>query len=117
MTRDVLCLNPLRPAHQARLEERYRVHGPDAPSDPAVALRIEAIVTSGHVPLGRDLLDRLPRLTLVACGSAGTEAIDDGALRERGIPLATTSDALADDVARVEALCRSHGAQIHRARR
>ena len=46
MTRDVLCLNPLRPAHQARLEELYRVHGPDAASDPALAGRIEAIVTS-----------------------------------------------------------------------
>lgn len=104
MTRDVLCLHPLRPAHQAELEALYRVHRPDRASDPKAALAAaaplaEAVVTSGHVPLGRDLLGRLPRLGIVACGSAGFEAIDAAALAERGVPLATASEALADDVA------------------
>jgi lactate dehydrogenase-like 2-hydroxyacid dehydrogenase len=102
--RDVLCLHPLRPAHQAELEAAHRVHRLDRAANPEALLaevgpRVEAVVTSGHVPLGPDLLDRLPRLAIVACGSAGTEAIDDAALRERGIPLTTVSEALADEVA------------------
>lgn len=106
--RDVLCLHPLRPAHQAALEATHRVHrldlvGRGTPEGEAllaeVGPAVEAVVTSGHVPLGRDLLDRLPRLGIVACGSAGTEGIDAEALRARGVPLTTVSEALADEVA------------------
>lgn len=107
--RDVLCLHPLRPAQQGEMEAAHRVHRLDRAADAEALLaevgpRVEAIVTSGHVPLGPALLDRLPRLGIVACGSAGTEAIDEAALRERGIPLTTVSEVLAEEVADVALL-------------
>ena len=51
--------------------------------------------------MSREQLEQLPNVGVVACSSAGFEAIDDAALRERGIALTNSSDALLDDVADV----------------
>lgn len=101
---DVLCLYPLRPDHQAELERTYRVHRFDLSADRPAMLGeagplCESIVTNGHAGLDRATVERLPRLKLVACSSAGFETIDTDALRERGIVLTNTSVALLDDVA------------------
>ncbi len=92
----ILVLQPLRPAAQAELEATYEVH-----RDLAAADRIEAVVTDGHKGLTADQIARMPRLRLVASGSAGLEGIDRAALRARGIPLTNPSTALAEEVADV----------------
>lgn len=93
----ILVLQPLIPARMAELEAAYEVHQPDP--GPEAEARIEAVVTDGHRGLSADLIARLPRLSLVASGSAGLEGIDVGALRARGIPLVNPAPALADEVA------------------
>ena len=96
----VLVLQPLSPARQAELEATYEVHRAEAlPAE--VAGRIEAVVTDGHQGLSADQVAGLPRLRLVASGSAGLEGIDRGALAARGIPLTNPAVALAEEVADV----------------
>lgn len=98
----VLVLQPLPPSQMARLERDYAVHrtGGDAPPElDGSGPLIEAVITDGHAGLSADLVSRLPRLGLVASGSAGLEGIDRAALKERRVPLVNTSPALADDVA------------------
>lgn len=104
--RDVLIMYPPRPKAMAQLEAAYRLHRFDEAADKSAFLaeygpRCEAIVTNGHTSLTRDQLEHLPNVGVVACSSAGYETIDDAALRERGIALTNSSDALLDDVADV----------------
>jgi len=104
MKPDVLVLYPTLPRQMALLEEAYTLHRYDLAADPAalvarVAPTCEAIVTNGHCPLERPLIEQLPKLRIVACSSAGYETIDVAALTERGIKMTNTSAALYDDVA------------------
>lgn len=92
----ILSLAPLLPARQSELESLYEVH-----RDLAAADRIEAVVTDGHKGLSASQIARLPRLRLVASGSAGLEGIDRAALAARGIPLTNPAAALAEEVADV----------------
>lgn len=102
--RDVLVIVPPRPRAMAQLEEAYRLHRMDAATDKVafldeVGAACEAVVTNGHAPLTEAQLQKMPKLGIVACSSAGFETIDVEALRRRGIPLTNSSDALLDDVA------------------
>lgn len=92
----ILSLAPLLPARQSELESLYEVH-----RDLGAADRIEAVVTDGHKGLSASQIARLPRLRLVASGSAGLEGIDRAALAARGIPLTNPAAALAEEVADV----------------
>lgn len=102
---EILVLAPAPPddaLDAARAE--FACHGPFA--DPALATflresgaRIDGIVTTGKARLDAAMLDLMPSLRIVACFSAGTDALDAAALAARGIPLSTTGAALADDVA------------------
>jgi lactate dehydrogenase-like 2-hydroxyacid dehydrogenase len=99
----VLVLVPPRPDQFERLERGYAVHRLDG-GDPDALLRdagplVEAVVTDGGRGLGADLVERLPRLGLVASLSAGMEGIDRAALKARRIPLVNSSPALAGEVA------------------
>ena len=102
----ILVLQPLSPARMAELEAAYEVHRLDTAPDPDALLReagprIEAVVTDGHKGLTAAQIGRLPRLRLVASGSAGLEGIDRAALAARGIPLTNPATALAEEVADV----------------
>lgn len=105
MTRpDVLVMYPARPKAMAQLEAAYTLHRYDEAADKAAFLaevgpRCTAIATNGHAALTREHLAHLPALRIVACSSAGFEAIDVDALTERGVHFTNTSDALYDDVA------------------
>jgi lactate dehydrogenase-like 2-hydroxyacid dehydrogenase len=104
MKPDVLVLCPLPDRQMAQLAARYTLHRHDLASDKDAMLRMagplcEAIVTDGHTPLTRAMLEHLPRLRVVGCGSAGYEYIDLGALTGHGARLTYASPALADDVA------------------
>ncbi len=103
MKSDVLVLSAIAPRQMAQLEEAYTLHRADEAADReaviAAAANCEAVVTSGHVTLDRALVDKLPKLKVVACVSAGYESIDVAALNDRGVKLTNSSAALLDDVA------------------
>ena len=104
--RDVLVMAAPRPKAMAQLEAAYQLHRYDLAEDKAaflaqVGARCEAVVINGHVRLSRDQIAQLPNVGIVACSSAGFEAIDNTALRDAGIALTNSSSALSDDVADV----------------
>lgn len=102
--RHILVMAALDAPSMARLGAGYEVHRLDLAPDPEALLAagardVEAVVTDGHRGLDAALVARLPRLGLVASGSAGVEGIDRAALAARGVPLANVGPALADEVA------------------
>ena len=62
---------------------------------------IRGVATSGKAAIGAELLDRLPRLSMISCLGAGTDGLDMAELARRGIRVETTSMVLAADVADV----------------
>lgn len=104
MKPDVLLVWPNMPRHMAMLEERYTLHRHDLAKDPDalvrdVADRITAIATTGGKGLKRALIEKLPKLKLVASSGVGYDSIDIAACNERGIIVTNTPDVLTDDVA------------------
>ncbi|HET9024362.1 MAG TPA: 2-hydroxyacid dehydrogenase, partial [Burkholderiaceae bacterium] len=72
MTRDVLLVAPLHDATQAELESKYSVHRLWEAADrdtllAAVAPSVGIVVTTGGAGAPRALIERLPRLGLIAC--------------------------------------------------
>ncbi|AUH33319.1 2-hydroxyacid dehydrogenase [Paracoccus tegillarcae] len=101
---DVMMLYPMRPVAMAQLEAAYTLHRVDLAEDKAAFIaengpNCRAIVTNGHVPVTREIIEAMPRLELVACSSAGFESFDLAAMAEHGVKLTNTSSALSDDVA------------------
>lgn len=94
---DILQLANLRPEIQAELEKQYRVHKKDALDQ--VAGQIRGIATNGHHGPDAALIDRLPKLEIIAAGSVGYDNIDVDYARSKGIPVTNTPDVLNDDVA------------------
>ena len=88
LDRSVRMLDGRDPAERARLVQAH-------------AGTIRAIATNGHDGASRALIESLPHLEIIACFSAGVDEIDVAAAAERGIPVTSTSDVLADDVADV----------------
>ena len=69
-------------------------------SPPPERLRnVDALVWAGEFPLGRDLLEVMPRLTLIACFTVGYDGVDLALARQRGVTVAHAGSANAEDVA------------------
>ncbi|MDH4762100.1 lactate dehydrogenase-like 2-hydroxyacid dehydrogenase [Pseudomonas oryzihabitans] len=88
----------------ARLRAAYEIHRLDLAEDPEalldeVAPRIRGVVTGGARGCARTLMDRLPRLEIVAVAGVGTDAVDLDEAARRGIRVTTTPGVLTDDVA------------------
>jgi lactate dehydrogenase-like 2-hydroxyacid dehydrogenase len=60
---------------------------------------VEALIWAGEFPLGRDLVDAMPRLSLIACFTVGYDGVDLDLARARGIAVAHGGAANAEDVA------------------
>ncbi|WP_043363877.1 2-hydroxyacid dehydrogenase [Belnapia sp. F-4-1] len=60
---------------------------------------IRGIVTKGEIGASAELMDRQPRLEIVACYGVGVDAIDRAYCAKRGIPVTNTPDVLTEDVA------------------
>ena len=76
MKPDVLVMAAQSPAAMAHLEAGYTLHHYYSAEDPAALLaevgpQCRAIATMGSVRIGKEQLEFLPNLELVACGSAG----------------------------------------------
>ena len=94
---DILQLVPLRPEVQKDLEARYRLHG-KADFD-KVAEVIRGCVTNGHSGPPPEMIDRMPKLEIIASASVGYDGIPVEYARTKGIPVCNTPDVLNDDVA------------------
>jgi lactate dehydrogenase-like 2-hydroxyacid dehydrogenase len=104
MKPEVLVVWPNRPRQMAMLEEAYTCHHYYKAPDPDALLaevgpRIRAVVASGERGASRAMIERMPKLEIVATYGVGVDASDRKALAERGIPITNTPDVLTEDVA------------------
>lgn len=100
----VLMIGPYPEWDMAELESRYVVHRLWEASDKPAFLSerspsIRAIATRGELGAGAGLMAALPALEIVSCYGVGTDAIDLGYARARGIRVTNTPDVLTEDVA------------------
>ena len=103
---DVLLATPLMPSVVEALGRAVRMLDGQDPAERERLVRehagsIRAIATDAHGGASRALIEALPRLEIIACFSAGVDAIDLAAAAERGVVVTNTSAALAEDVADV----------------
>lgn len=101
---DVLMVWPIQPEQVRQLEQTYRLHRLDLASDKEALLadtgdRIRAVVTTHTGGFPESLLQRLPALDIVACGSVGTDSLCIDACHRRGVVVTNTPDVLTEDVA------------------
>jgi len=94
---DILQLVPLRPEVQKELAARYRLHG-KADFDKVAGI-VRGCVTNGHSGPPPDMIDRMPKLEVIASASVGYDGIPVEYARSKGIPVTNTPDVLNDDVA------------------
>src|SRR5882757_1821637 len=94
---DILQLIPLRPEVQKDLEAKYRIHG-KADFDKVAAI-VRGCVTSGHSGPPPEMIDRMPKLEIIASASVGYDGIPVEYARSKGIPVTNTPEVLNDDVA------------------
>lgn len=100
----VLVVWPNRPKAMAELDAAYRLVNLWQAVDPEAMIdsegaEIRAIVSTGERGVSAALIDRLPRLEIVACFGVGYDGIDVGACKARGIRVTNTPDVLSRDVA------------------
>lgn len=83
----------------AFLESSYDVYrlweGPPIEAEPD----IRVVITAGEYPLGRELLEKLPNLSLVACFTAGFEGIDLDWCRDHNVSVTHAPNVNHEDVA------------------
>ena len=104
MKPDILLIEPMMAAIERQLDAGYRVHRLAEAADPEalvarVAPTIRAIVTGGATGASPELVERLPALEIIAINGIGTDAVDLGQARARGVRVTTTPDVLTEDVA------------------
>ncbi|MDB5733550.1 MAG: Dihydrofolate reductase [Alphaproteobacteria bacterium] len=94
---DVIQFAPLRPEIQKVLEARYKVH-PKEDLEKVLGV-VRAAVTNGHSGPPPGLIDKMPKLEIIASASVGYDGIPVEYARSKGIPVTNTPDVLNDDVA------------------
>jgi lactate dehydrogenase-like 2-hydroxyacid dehydrogenase len=101
---EILAADTLPPAVHAGVTATFTLHQlPDGHDRDAwlaeTGPRIRAIVRGGHAQIGRTLIDRLPRLEIIASFGVGYDGIDVAAAAERGVIVTNTPDVLTEEVA------------------
>ncbi|ANG65358.1 dihydrofolate reductase [Marinobacterium aestuarii] len=101
---EVLVVWPNRPEQMQILEQTYSLHRLDQAEDPEallqqVAPRIRAVVTSHGGGLKQSLVERLPKLEIVASSGVGVDTLCVDFCHSRGIPVTHTPGVLTEDVA------------------
>lgn len=92
----ILSPSPLPETLVPSLREHYALH---VGMDGAPLEAVRALVGGGSMTVDAALLDRLPRLEVVAVHGVGHDGIDKDALAARGVALTITRDVLTEDVA------------------
>jgi len=88
----------------AEVEPDLTLHRPWIAKDPvefiaAHGSHIQGIATSSATEIGAELLERLPRLEIIACFGVGYDRIDLDTVRRRGIVLTNAGSILTEEVA------------------
>jgi len=99
---DLLLLDRFRESTEAKFADRFMVHHlyeVASSVDLASADDIRAIATSGAKGAPVALLDRLPKLEIIAIRGVGTDGVNLEHARQRNIRVTTTPNLLTDDVA------------------
>ncbi len=104
MKPDLLLICPLYPATMKQLDDAYTVHryyeAPDKDAFVAgIADRITAAATAGHEGMPVALMNRFPKLKIIACFGVGVDGIDVPAAKKLGIAVTNTPDVLTECVA------------------
>lgn len=91
----VLRVGPFPAPMQALLDERCAAWTEaDLERDPALAARVRGIVTRSNCAVPAGLIERLPRLSIIATCGVGYDLIDMKCARSRGITVTHTPDVL-----------------------
>ncbi|MEO6015430.1 MAG: 2-hydroxyacid dehydrogenase [Devosia sp.] len=101
---DILLIGPYPEWDMSDLDARYTIHKLWEASDKDrfladVGSGVRAIATRGELGAKAELMGRLPKLEIVSCYGVGTDGIDLGYARGRGIAVTNTPDVLTEDVA------------------
>ena len=102
---DILAPGQLPDKTQATLAERFAVHRiADVEELAGIAAadlmgRFRGIARGAHFDISRDLIERLPKLEIVANFGVGYDGIDLKAAASRGIVVTNTPDVLTEEVA------------------
>jgi hydroxypyruvate reductase len=104
MKPDVLAIGSFPDATRAELGNRFNLHHfrrlalarEGVPRD--VAVRVRAIATEANNGADRALMEKLPKLEIIAVFGVGIDAVDLAAARERNLPVTNTPGILADEV-------------------
>ena len=101
---ELLLLRDYPEAMMRALEADYIVHRYFAAENKeimiaATAERVRGIVTGSQIATPRSLIERFPKLEIIACFGVGVDPIDVGYAHERGIVVTNTPDVLVADVA------------------
>jgi lactate dehydrogenase-like 2-hydroxyacid dehydrogenase len=109
----LLVVDRFTAATEARFADQFAVFRTyeEGFSLPVVAPGIQAVATSGGKGVGRDVLDALPALEIIAIRGVGTDAVDLDWACAHEVVVTTTPGLLTDDVADLAiglllALCR-----------
>lgn len=86
------------------LERRFNLYRLWTATEPNQFIRenaaaIRAVVCSGYVGAGVELIESLPELEIISSFSVGLDKVDLDKCREKGIRVSNTPDVLTDDVA------------------
>ena len=92
----ILSPSPLPKTLVPSLRDHYTLY---VGMDEAPLEAVRALVGGGSMTVDAALLDRLPRLEVVAVHGVGHDGIDKDALAARGVALTITRDVLTEDVA------------------
>ena len=101
---EVLATVPFEPNAIAGLETAYRLHRLWGAEDKdrlmtEIGPRIRGLATGFSVGAPAALIDRLPKLEIIANFGVGYEKVDVAHARSKGIPVTNTPDVLTEDVA------------------
>jgi hydroxypyruvate reductase len=101
---EVLVLVPLYAPTLEALEHEYTVHRLWTASDPAAYLRkecagVRGVVTTGLAGCGREIIDALPALEIIASFGSPRRTLDFEAAAARGIVVTNTPDSITATVA------------------
>ena len=94
---DILQLVQLRPEVQKELAAKYKLHS-KADFEKVCGI-VRGAVTNGHSGPPPEMIDRMPKLEIIASASVGYDGIPVEYARSKGIPVTNTPDVLNDDVA------------------
>jgi lactate dehydrogenase-like 2-hydroxyacid dehydrogenase len=101
---DILAVDPLPPAVQAGVSGLFVLHQHSTERDvetwlAEVGPRVRGLARGGHAQIGKALLERLPRLEIIASFGVGYDGIDLVTAAERGIIVTNTPGVLTEEVA------------------